>query len=182
MIKKIKELFFEKRLQIFLKQQSRQKAFLNFDEVKTIGIVFEATEQEQFEIIKKYVIALKQKGKRVHGIGFYDNKIIPDNVYYSKTDFDLFNSKEINSLGEPVNPYIKTFISEVRDVLIDINFNQKFVLRHIVAQSYAKCKIGLNFPENNSVHDILISIDKELGIEKYLEQVEKYLNMIVSKQ
>ena len=182
MIKKIKEIFFEKRLQLFLKQQSRQKAFLNFDEVRTVGIVFEATVPEQFDIIKKYVIALKQKGKRVHGIGFYDNKLIPDNVYYSKTDFDLFNAKEINSLGEPVNPYIKTFISEVRDVLIDINFNQKFVLRHIVAHSYAKCKIGLNLPENNSVHDMLIAIDKEQGIEKYLEQVEKYLNMIVSKQ
>jgi len=85
-------------------------------------------------------------------------------------------------LGEPLNPYIKTFITEVRDVLIDINFNQKYALRHIVAHSYAKCKIGLNLPENNSVHDMMIAIDKEQGIEKYLEQIEKYLNMIVSKQ
>ena len=182
MIKKIKDFFFEKRLQAFLKEQSRPKAFLNFEEIKTIGIVFEATNPEQFETIKKFVINLKQKGKRVHGIGYYDNKIIPDNVYYSKTDFDLFNAKEINSIGEPTNPYIKTFISEVRDVLIDINFNQKFVLRYITAHSYAKCKIGLNLPENNSVLDMLIAIEKEQGIENYLQQVEKYLNMIVSKQ
>jgi hypothetical protein len=182
MIRKIKEKFLEKRLQSFLKNQNRQKTFLNFDEVKTIGLVFEATDPEQFELIKNYVVALKQKGKRVHGIGFYDNKIIPENVYYSKTDFDLFNTKDINTLGEPTNPYIKTFISEIRDVLIDINFNQKYALRHIVAHSYAKCKIGLNFPENNSVHDMMIAINKEQGIEQYLEQVEKYLNMIVSKQ
>jgi hypothetical protein len=182
MIKKIKERFLEKRLQSVLKNQNREKSFLNFDEVKTIGIVFEATDPAQFEIIKNYVVALKQKGKRVHGIGFYDNKLIPENVYYSKTDFDLFSAKEINSMGEPVNPYIKTFISEVRDVLIDINFNQKYVLRHIAAHSYAKCKIGLNLPENAMVHDMLIAIDKDQGIEKYLEQIEKYLHMIVSKQ
>ena len=81
--------FLEKRLQSVLKNQNRQKSFLSFDEVKTLGIVFEATNPEQFEIVKNYVLALKQKGKRVHGLGFYDNKLIPDNVYYSKTDFDL---------------------------------------------------------------------------------------------
>lgn len=181
MIKRLKESFGEKRLQSALKIHVRQKEFMNIDDVRTIGIVFDATNAEEFEIVKNYVNKLKQLGKRVHGIGFYDAKVIPQNIYYTKSDFDLFNAKEVKGMGEPESPYIKTFITEIRDILIDVNLSNKFPLRYISAMSYAKCKIGIDIPQNKNIHDMLISVDPSAGMEKYLSQVDFYLQMMNKK-
>lgn len=181
MIRRLKESIGEKRLQSAMKIHVRQKEFLNIDDVRTVGIVFDATNADEFEIVKNYVNKLKQMGKRVHGIGFYNAKVIPQNIYYTKSDFDLFNAKEVKGMGEPESPYIKTFITEIRDILIDINLNNKFPLRYISAMSYAKCKIGIDIPQNKNIHDMLISVEPSAGMEKYLSQVDFYLQMMNKK-
>lgn len=181
MIRRIKEKLGEKQLQRALKIHVRQKEFMNMEDVRSIGIVFEATNAEVFETVKNYVNKLKQMGKRVHGIGFFDTKHTPENLSYTKSDFDLFNIKELQGAGTPNSPYIKTFITEIRDLLIDINLDNKFPLRYISAMSYAKCKIGIDLPENQSIHDLFISVDKKDGISNYLKQVDFYLEMINKK-
>lgn len=181
MIRKIKESIGEKRLQNALKIHVRQKEFLNIEDINSIGILFDATNPEDFEKIKNYVNKLKQLGKRVHGVGFYNAKVIPQNINYTKSDFDLFNAKELQGVGEPGSPYIKTFITEIRDLLIDVNLSNKFPLRYISAMSYAKFKIGIDIPENKNIHDMLISVVPSEGINKYLAQVDFYLKMINKK-
>jgi hypothetical protein len=181
MIRRLKESIGEKRLQSALKIHVRQKEFMNIEDVRTVGIVFDATNADDFEIVKNYVNKLKQMGKRVHGIGFYDAKVIPQNIYYTKSDFDLFNAKEVKGMGEPESPYIKTFITEIRDILIDVNLSNKFPLRYISAMSYAKCKIGIDIPKNKNIHDMLITVDPSAGLDKYLSQVDFYLQMMNKK-
>lgn len=181
MIRRIKERLGENQLQRALKIHVRQKEFLNLEDVRSIGIVFEATDGDEFEFVKKYVNDLKQMGKRVHAIGFFDNKHTPQNISYTKADFDLFNVKELQGVGTPNSPYIKTFITELRDLLIDINIKNKFPLRYISAMSYAKCKVGIDIPENQCIHDILISVGKKDGIDNYLKQVNVYLEMMNKK-
>ncbi|MEO8759586.1 MAG: hypothetical protein ABI388_01315, partial [Bacteroidia bacterium] len=83
-------------------------------------------------------------------------KLTP-NYSYIKTDIDLFNKKELQSFYRPQSPYIKTFMDDEKDLLIDINLNQKIPLRYIVAASKAKCKVGINIPGNEPLHDILIA-------------------------
>ncbi len=168
-------------MQSALKIHVRQKEFMNIEDVRNIGIVFDATSADDFEIVKNYVNKLKQMGKRVHGIGFYDAKVIPQNIYYTKSDFDLFNAKEVKGMGEPESPYIKTFITEIRDILIDVNLSNKFPLRYISAMSYAKFKIGIDIPKNKNIHDMLITVDPSAGLDKYLSQVDFYLQMMNKK-
>lgn len=182
MIRKIKESLGEKQLQRALKIHVRQKEFMNFEDIRSVGIIFDATNPENFNTVKAYATDLKQKGKRVHGVGFYDAKILPSNLSYSKTDFDLFCLKDLQGMSTPASPYIKTFITEIRDLLIDINFENKFPLRYIAGMSYAKCKTGIDIPENKAIHDILISTKPGDGISKYLSQVNFYLEMINKKQ
>jgi hypothetical protein len=181
MIRKIREKLGENQLQRALKIHVRQKDFLNISEIRSVGIIFDATDPGEFEKIKNYANKLKQAGKRVHGIGFYDAMLIPADLSWSKTDFDLFHRKELQGLSTPSSPYIKTFITEIRDLLIDVNLKNKFPLRYIAAMSYAKCKVGIDLPENAAVHDMLISIDPGQGTDKYLQQVDVYLEMINKK-
>jgi hypothetical protein len=178
MIKKLKEGLGEKQLQKALKLQGREKAFLNYEAVRTVGIVFEASNDALFELVKKIISELKQDGKHVRAIGFYDKKVIPTSLNYSKSDFDIFSAKELKNLNEPESPYIHSFITEIRDVLIDLNFDNKFPLRYISAHSYAKCKIGVSSPENNSIMDVLLTKNSDHSPSQFIANIFLYLKML----
>jgi hypothetical protein len=152
----------------------RNKQFVKLNDAKTIGIIFEATNSETFETVKKFTTQLKEYTKNVHAIGYVDEKLTP-NYSYIKTDIDLFNKKELKSFYRPQSPYIKTFIEDEKDLLIDLNFNRQIPLSYISAASKAKCKVGMHIRENEPLHDILIAVTKEQGLDFYLQQVVKYL-------
>lgn len=155
----------------------RNKQFVKLSDAKSIGIVFEATDNDMFELVKKFIQQLKEYTKNVHAIGYVDEKITP-NYSYIKTDIDLFNKKELQFFYQPRSPYIKTFMEDEKDILIDINLLQKIPLRYIAATSKAKCKVAMLLPENEFLHDILIASTLQQGTVFYLQQVIKYLETI----
>ena len=48
----------------------RKKHFESFAKAKTVGIVFNATDKEEFELVKRYVRYLKDCDKKVKAINF----------------------------------------------------------------------------------------------------------------
>lgn len=177
-IKNIKEKIGESKLKKASKGNSRKKEFINISAAKTVGIIFDATNVDHLELLKKYVAGLKEKRKTVKVIGFFDQKFTPVNISYSKAEFDFFNLRELTPLRQPASPYIKTFIEAPLDVLIDLNIHNKFPLRSIAIQSMARFKIGIDIPANRKVHDLLLSLVPQQGLVRFLSQVETYLEMI----
>lgn len=152
----------------------REKQFIKLPDAKSVGIVFDATNADEFELIKKFIQQLKEYTKGIHAIGFVDNKITP-NYSYIKTDIDLFNKKELKNLYQPLSPYIKTFMETERDILIDANVGNKLPLQYIAAASKAKCKVGQHTPGNERMHDVLLNVGPNRGLEFFLQQSLKYL-------
>ena len=74
----------------------RIKQFIKIPEARSVGLIFDATDKEVFEIIKKFIQQVKEYTKSIHSIGFVDEKITP-NYSYIKTDIDLFNKKELKN-------------------------------------------------------------------------------------
>lgn len=177
-IRKIRDSLGEARLRRKTGSIARKKAFINFAQAKTIAIIFDSTNVDHLELVKKYVSDLKEKKKTVKAIGYFDQKFTPVNISYAKSEFDFFNQKELTRLNQPASPYIRTFIEEPHDVFIDLNIQNKFPLRSIALQSRASFKIGVDIPANQQVHDLLISVKPEEGLVRYLTQVEKYFEMI----
>ena len=155
---------------------SRQKVAVNIDEAKTIGIAFQFTTSEDFELLKKYVLYLRELKKKVKCIGFYETKEEP-NVSYSKVDYDFFGKKSHNWYGKPTDHIVTNFIEEEFDILIDLNVNDEPVLTYVAAMSRAKFKLG-RFEENDFIHDLLFESPKEKGLKFFLRQVDTYLAMI----
>jgi hypothetical protein len=153
----------------------REKSFVKIPDAKTIGVIFEATEKEDFETIRKFIQQLKEYTKNVHAIGYVDAKITPD-YSYIKTDFDFFNKKELKNLYQPQSPYIRTFMDEPRDLLISANLGGKLPLTFVTAASKAKCKVGIHAGDNELFHDVLINTPVEQGLEFFLRQSLKYLS------
>lgn len=152
----------------------RNRQFIKFPDAKSVGIVFDATDKEGFEVIKKYIQQLKDITKGIHAIGFLDLKETP-HLSYIKTDIDLFNKKEITSGYKPASPYIKTFMETERDILIDANLGQKLPLRYIMAASKAKCKVGRHIEGQELYYDVMLNTGKDQGLDFFLQQTIKYL-------
>jgi hypothetical protein len=152
----------------------RVKQFIKIPEAKSIGLVFDATDKEVFEIVKKFIQQVKEYTKGIHAIGYIDEKITP-NYSYIKTDIDLFNKKELKNMYQPQSPYIQTFIEDPKDLLIDANIWGKLPLQYIAAASRAKCKVGMHTSSNEKMHDVLLATSPEQGLDFFLQQSLKYL-------
>ncbi|HLG01955.1 MAG TPA: hypothetical protein VI731_00070, partial [Bacteroidia bacterium] len=136
------------------KALSRQKRVFNIEDAKTIGIVFRFTTNEDFDLLKKYVLYLREMKKKVKAIGYYSTKSEP-RVQYSKVDYDLFGKSSFNWFGKPTDHILKNFIEEEFDILIDLNPEDDLVITYIAATSRAHFKIG-RYAENNVIHDMQI--------------------------
>ncbi len=155
----------------------RTKTFVNLKSAITIGVIFDATDSNDFELVKKFVAELKSQNKNVRAIGFFNVKILPTHLNYPKTEFDFFTAKELKGMNEPASPYIKTFIEDKKDLLIDLNIKSLIPLRHIAVKSAAICKCGLALNENYDSHDIFIE-DETPSISSLIENLKKYLEMV----
>lgn len=155
----------------------RQKQVFNLDDAKTIGIAFEYTTPEEFELLKKYVIYLREHKKRVKCIGYYKGKEEPP-VQYSKVDYDFINEKAFAWYGKSSSHIVNNFIEEPYDIYIDVNLKDCVAIRYIAYVSAARFKIGHYKEDEDSPFDMQISISKDSGLKAYLREVDTYLQMI----
>lgn len=168
----------------FLKSEAasvqRTPTFMNMSEAKTIGILFESSDPEEFELVKRYVLYLREMRKKIKAIGYYSTKQIPP-MTYSKLEYDFFDKKQLNWYMKPSDPFINNFIEEEHDILIDLNIYDHFPLHYIASVSRAKFKVGVTRP-GSSIYDLTIDHPKGKSLKSFLRQVDTYLLMINKKE
>ena len=164
----------------FLKQElvdfSRERGFDGFENSKSIGILFDATQKDDLELATRYVKYLKDHKKRIKAIGFFQGKTIPDMVF-SKLEFDYFTKKDLNWYFKPMPGFVDQFIDEEFDILIDLNLDLAFPLQYISELSKAKFKIG-KFQEGNTHYDFMIDVPEDKGIKYFLRNLDLYIQQI----
>jgi hypothetical protein len=167
----------------FLKKETegiyRTKQAINFTDSKNIGILFDATNAEDFELVKKYIKFLKDSKKRVRSFGYYNTKEIPA-MQYSKLEVDFFTKRQVNWHLKPTDPLIKNFTDEEFDILINFTVHQCLPLVYIAALSKAKFKIGKHFPKYEMYYDLLLDVEEGKSLKYFMRNVDVYLNMINS--
>lgn len=159
----------------------RDRKVANLSEAKSFGIIFDSSNKDDFELVKKYVGYLKEMKKKVKVLGYFSTKDIPE-MTYSKLEYDFFSERDLNSFRIPSNIFVNNFIHEEYDILINLNLYDHFPLKYIGAMSRAKYKVG-RFDENNKeVYDMLIECPTDKSFKYFLRQVDTYLAMINNKQ
>ena len=148
-----------------------------FDQLKTVGILFDASSQEDFELVRRYVVYLREHAKKVKVLGFFDTKKVPQ-LTYSKLEYDFFSSREINWFGKPVTHIIDNFMNEEYDLLIDLNIHDHFPLKYISALSKARFKVGKYKEQDEAIYDMMIDADNTQTLKYFLRQVDIYIGML----
>ncbi|MBA3901145.1 MAG: hypothetical protein H0X62_13220 [Bacteroidetes bacterium] len=167
--RKLGEYFLKKELA----NSHRNSIFQNFEKSATIGILFNATNQEDFELVKKYVNYLKGLNKKVKALGYFSKREMPE-LTYSKFEFDFFTKKDLNWHLKPDKDFIDNFINEEFDILLVLDLKDDFPLRYISALSKAKFKMG-NLTADTEIYDMMIEVEEGKGIKYFLKHLDHYL-------
>ena len=162
-----------------IKHIRRDKAVHNFNTARSACIIFQCTEDEDFNIIKSFKKFLEEHDIKVFVIGYVDEKQVPDH-FLLRTGFNCFCQKELNWAYIPSSPFLTEFLSKEFDLLFDLSLRKLFPVHYLVSMSRAQYKIG-RFTENNN-YDLMIDIRKENRLVYFCDQIRHYLGMIKSSR
>lgn len=149
----------ERAIRNFLKNMPRKMESCNIDEAKSIGILFNATHQVSFEIVKELVKNLSGKKKSIAVLGYVNSKHLIDHYLYRK-GFDFFTRSHLNWYYKPKNESVSAFIKKPFDLLLNLSLDNPYPVKYILACSAAKFKAGM-YHENQEYLDLMIDIEKE---------------------
>ena len=162
-----------------IKNFIRERKVMSMKDAKRIGLLYNATEPEDFEIVKTYVKKLLADKKEVTSLGFVDKKELPANQF-AKLGLDFFTRKNLNWYMVPNSPLVTNFINEEFDIIINLNIGMCFPLQYISAISKAKYRVGQYDLKNAIYYDLMIHTPKNETLEHFIKETDFYLNKITT--
>ncbi len=158
------------------RHQRRKKQVFNLKSAKSIGILFDATRPEDFDLVREFYQDLKKTGHALSVLGFVNDKEVPAH-YLFKKDFILFTKKMLNWFGKPVTEEVINFSKCPFDILIDLTMTDQFVFDYIAGSSPARFKVG-RYKEKPVYADMMIHLEEDSSLEYFIELVKNYLETI----
>ena len=147
----------------------------DYDSAQKIGLLFDATELPQRQIVLDYAESLRQQNKKVKLLGFYREK-------NSETNFTFkhFTLKDLNFWRQPKGALVSQFMEEPFDVLINLSLEAEPALEYISALSSAQLRVG-PYTERTYCYDLMIATENRKDLSRFIEQVTFLLKKMNSK-
>jgi hypothetical protein len=150
---------------------------VTFDEAKKIGILYDATSDKNYEIVKQFVKEIRAQQKDVLALGYVDKNELP-NMRFAKLGLDFFTRKAVNWKMKPQHASVSNFINHDFDILINLHTEKCFPLKYISAMTKARFKIGKYDQKNFPFCDMMIEAKENIGLKDFIEQVTHYLKLL----
>ncbi len=152
---------------------SRNKKPVNLNNASHIGIIYNLLSEEVYNRVTDFTKQLQDQGKKVFVIGLYNQKRAP--LYYiPKLSYDLILKRDIDLFFRPSGDFVRRFIGEEFDLLIDLSHPDDFPLHYIATLSRARFKIGLKPDDRELPYDIMLEITKDLSFAELVNQMDYY--------
>tara|TARA_B100000768_G_scaffold149775_1_gene144237 strand:+ start:248 stop:790 length:543 start_codon:yes stop_codon:yes gene_type:complete len=170
--KKIGKWVFQREL----KTNKRLKAVCNLDDAKSVGILYDATKEEQIKKVKPFVDYFFNLKKDVKALGYVDAKQL-SYCHIPKLQYDFFYQKDLNWYYKPHNYIIDNFIKKEYDILINLCDGGCIPIKYLVASSVAHFKIGQH-KEGYEIYDLMIALKEDKSMGKLMYEIKHYINLI----
>lgn len=172
LIKNIRTAFYNRSLQRRLKANAGQdRQAVDFQSATRIGLLFDATELDERETALAYAKSLKQRGKKVKTLGFFDNKL--DNPNFT---FPHFNRKDIDWAGRPGGEAVETFLQQKMDIFINLATKTTSYTEYIAALAKAPLRVG-PCTDQTSSYEVMIDLAGPKTLEAFIKEAEKILKI-----
>ncbi len=166
---------------LFLREFRNHKAqqhMVSFNEAKSIGILYDSSDEKNFELVRKYVKDIRENHhKEVLALGYYDQSELPP-MRFAKLGLDFFTRKSLNWYFKPISPIVRNFTQKDFDILLDLHTGNSIPYRYIVALSKAKFKIGRYERTAAPFYDFMISTPEQIQLPQFIQQVNHYLSIL----
>jgi hypothetical protein len=159
-----------------LKTNKRTKEVCNLDNAQSIGILYDATSEEQIKMVKPFVSFFFDLKKDVKALGYVNSKQLSFH-HTPKLQYDFFYQKDLNWYYKPQNYIIDNFVKKEYDILINLCDSSIIPIKYLVASSIAHFKIGIH-EENYEIYDLMISLKDDKSMEKLMHEIKHYINLI----
>ncbi|TAH41527.1 MAG: hypothetical protein EYC69_07780 [Bacteroidetes bacterium] len=151
---------------------------IGFDTASSIGILYDATNERDYEAVKAYVKTVRgQYKKDILAMGFVDKKKLPP-AQFAQYGLDFFTRSDLDFRLIPNNPIVKNFIEQKFDILINLNNGSCFPLRYIAALSKSRFRVGRYDSKSTSCYDMMLNLKGEPAIKEVIEETEHFLRKI----
>ena len=154
----------------------RKKEFNNFETAKILGIIFDATQTDQYTSARFLSNYLNEKKIKCRCLGF----LKPQDITEAPSTFSGFafvSEKDFNIFGKPNNSLVLDYCKIDFDILIDLHIKENYFIEAVLALSVAKMKIGLK-NNDKGYYDLMIDLNEPITSERMVEQIKIYLNKI----
>ena len=159
-----------------LKTNKRTKEVCNLDNAQSIGILYDATSEEQIKMVKPFVSYFFDLKKDVKALGYVNSKQLSFH-HTPKLQYDFFYQKDLNWYYKPQNYIIDNFVKKEYDILINLCDSSIIPIKYLVASSIAHFKIGIH-EENYEIYDLMISLKDDKSMEKLMHEIKHYIKLI----
>ncbi|HMT29536.1 MAG TPA: hypothetical protein PKD91_09685 [Bacteroidia bacterium] len=181
MNQKLKQKISDYLLRKEIRKGNRKTEVIPFESAKSIGILYDATEDKDYELIKNYVRDMRALSKDVIALGYYNRKELP-NTRFMKLGLDFFTQKSLNWKSKPIHPIVTNFMNREFDILISLNLDNGIPLQYVSSMTQAKFKIGRFDRNNYSIFDFMIKVEANTTLKQMIGQVDHYLNLIKNEK
>ncbi|MBO6881548.1 hypothetical protein [Winogradskyella sp.] len=147
------------------------KAAVNNNKVKTIAVLLNANEYDDFESFRQYFKELNLTSPKHKVVAF-----VNDDKYESSQWETYFSPKDFGWKGKLNNIDLQSFVDEDYDVLISFYKQESLELNLITALSKANFKVGLA-RNDERLYDLILDL-KPKEIETFKKEFKKYLNIL----
>lgn len=159
------------------KAVERKKEVHNFDDAKSVGVLFSAEQSDAFDVTNEFLHYLANKNLQIFVLGYIPKKDIPKE-YLINSKINFLCKKDISWLNNKPKSHIASkFISREFDILFDLSSNEHFPLKYINNLSRAKFKVGKE-PSDGKEYDFMINVQHNPELSYYVEQIKAYIEKL----
>lgn len=142
-----------------------------FNVAKKLAIIYTWDGQKKEEELNEF-IQLINEDKTVDILCYNSGKEVIDTIHPTVSLGDLTHLGKLNS------EIAQEFINEPFDFIFHFDFELNDVIKSILVQTNARCRVGYHSADNAAYYELMIGINKSVGMANFAEQVVKYIKAI----
>lgn len=155
----------------------RNRSIQNLKDAKTIGIIYDASDEKTHNIICDFVKYFQENMKVVKAIGYVNYPRLP-HYCFPKLSFDYFTKKDLNWFYRPTPQRVHDFINQEYDIVIDLCMKDCFPLHYIAGLSKGKFKVGRYGYKFSGIYDFMLNVEENITHEKFIKECVHYLSIL----
>lgn len=177
MLERLKHTYGNLQLRRESIQVSRIRKDPDFHRAKKVAVLYNATERENFAMVREFIKDLRECGKSPVSLGYIDFKEVTFHAL-ARPEADYFFKHQLNWFQKPGGPVVDNFIGEDFDILINLTLQDCYPIDYVAAVSKAGLKIGRAGSAVAFCYDMTFALGPDADLHSFAYLIIHYLNNI----